>query len=245
MKKPNKAILDGDIIVWKTAYVADAEGPMAIDSLLGNQVSKWTPDGMDSVEVALSCKKHDNFRKDIYPGYKENRAALYKPDCLVEVFDIIRDAYNCIELPKLEADDILGIQASAGESVAVTIDKDLRGVCGWHWNPDKEEEPIFITKEEAERWFCIQWMAGDSTDGIAGLWRVGKKKATKFLEEWDEEEWHSQILEMYSEGKHVPKNKHDVDNLYEAMGQCVRILSHENYDFETNSILHWKPKVGI
>ena len=245
MKKPSNATLDGDIITWKTAYVADAEGPLAIDSLLGKQITKWTPDGVNEPEIAVSCNKRDNFRKEVYPGYKENRASLYKPDCLLEVYDLMEERYNCISMPRLEADDIMGIRASSGDSIAVTIDKDLRGVRGWHWNPDKEKDPMLISEEEAERWFCIQWMAGDSTDGIPGLWRVGRKKAEKFLDEWDYSEWHKNIIEMYEEGKHVPKNKHNVDDMSLAMARCVRILSHENYNIDTNEIVHWLPKVGI
>lgn len=245
MEKPDKVIIDGDIIVWKTAYVADAEGPLAIDSLLGKQLAKWTPGDPKTVQVALSCTSSSNFRKEVYPGYKENRKSLYRPDCIAEVFDTIRESYNCIDLPRLEADDILGIQSSSGESIAVSIDKDLRGVTGWHWNPDKEKEPVFISEEEAEHWFCVQWMAGDSTDGIPGLWKIGKKKAEKFLEEWDREEWHQNIIDMYNEGKHVPKNKHDVDDMSLAMGRCVRILSCDNYNIKTNDITHWLPKVGI
>ena len=224
MKKPDKCILDGDILVWKAAHVAEVEGSLAIDSLLSRLIDKWIPECTPRFEVALSCGKKDNFRRDIFSRYKENREGMYKPDCLRETFEAIRDTYNCLVYPKLEADDVLGIHASEGTGISVTIDKDLRGVRGWLYNPDKNDEPYYISEEEAEKWFCTQWMTGDSTDGIPGLWQVGIKTATKLLDEWEREDWHANIIEMYTEGKHVPKNKDNLENLYEIMGQCLSLI---------------------
>ena len=68
MKKPKIAILDGDIIAWKVAFVADIEGDLAIDSLLGGIINNWTPEDVTDIIVALSHKK--NFRKEVYPAYK-------------------------------------------------------------------------------------------------------------------------------------------------------------------------------
>lgn len=241
MEMPKHAVLDGDIIAWKIAFVADAEGSMAIDSLLGRAISKWTPKKTTHTTVALSGEKLKNFRRKEFPGYKSNRAAVYKPDALPEVFDAIRSNYETMTKIELEADDLLGIYSSSGDGVAVTIDKDLRGVPGWHWNPDKEKKPVHITEEEAHRWFCIQWMAGDSTDGIPGLWKIGIKKATKLLDEWDREEWHDNIAEMYTEEKFAPKNKFNLDDMSIAMARCVKILDHKQYDLETDEIKLWKP----
>ena len=245
MKKPTKAILDGDIIAWKTAFVVETEGYLSIDSLLGSVIKKWTPKKCKDVKIALSCDSKDNFRKDVFPGYKENRAAVVKPEFLGDVFQALEDQYECLRYPKLEADDILGIHSSSGDAISVSIDKDLKGVPGWYYNPEKNDEPYYISEEEAEEWFCVQWMAGDSTDGIPGLWRIGKKKAEKFLDEWDRDDWYNNIIELYTEGKHVPENKHEVDDMCTVMGQCVRILRHDNYNMETNEINYWCPKVGL
>jgi len=238
-------MIDGDIIAWKVAFVADIEGVMSIGSLITGLLNKWTPDCCDGTVIALSCPKSDNFRRDVYPGYKENREDAYKPEFLKDVFDFLIEEYDYMILPKLEADDILGIYASNGDAIAVTIDKDLKGVPGWHYNPDKDDEPVLISDDDAERWFCTQWMAGDSTDGLPGLWRIGRKRAEKLLDEWNVEEWHSNIIALYTDGKHVPENKHGVDDLCTAMGQCVRILSHDDYDKETDTIRLWTPKDGL
>lgn len=244
MKKPNKAVLDGDIIAWKAAFVADSEGDLAIDALLRGLVDKWTPDGVDHVVVALSDK--DNYRKELFPPYKSNRKDVCKPDSLIAVFETIRQSFDCLTWPTLEADDILGIMASSGEAISVSIDKDLKGVPGWLMNPDKDKEPRYITEDEADEWFHIQWMAGDSTDGVPGMWKIGAKTAEKLLNEWPKENWCENILDMYEEERYAPKDAYlKVDKPEIAMGQCVRILRDENYCIEEKEITHvWVPKVG-
>jgi len=244
MKKPNKAVLDGDILAWKTAFVVDAEGDLAIDSLLGSLIKSWTPKGVKDVLIAISHK--ENFRKELFPSYKSNRAEVVKPDSLGNVFECLQNNYKSMSLPKLEADDILGIYASSGKAISVSIDKDLKGVPGWLYNPDKDKKPYYISEDEAERWFCTQWMAGDNTDGIPGMWRIGKKKAEKFLNEWDPDDWYNNIQEMYSEEKYAPREEYDIENPCIAMGQCVRILRHDNYDMKKEEIKKvWSPIVGL
>jgi len=244
MKKPKKIILDGDIIAWKVAFVAESEGFMSIDTLVEGVVNKWTPDDTDEVVIALSCNADVNFRKLVYPGYKENRVDVYKPEFLGDVFVALNTRHDCLMYPTLEADDVLGIHASSGDAISISIDKDLKGVHGWTYNPEKNDEPYYISEDDAERWFCMQWMAGDTTDGIPGLWRIGKKTAGKLLDEWATEDWHMCIQEMYAEGKHAPENKHEVEDIALAMARCVRILHDENYDIETGEITHWSQKLG-
>lgn len=245
MKKPKISMLDGDIIAWKAAFVSEEEGPMSIASLVSGLIDKWTPKDTDAV-ITLSCSRGDNFRCKAFPAYKSNRKEAYKPTYLKDCFEHIKEEYNYLLYPQLEADDVMGIMCSRGEAIAVTIDKDLRGVPGWHFNPDKEKEPTLLTEQEADRWFCTQWMAGDSTDGIPGLWKVGKKTAEKYLEEWDEADWHDEIIKLYTEGKHVPQKEYEgVDDLCLAMGQCVWILRDKNYDEDTKKITMWSPKDGL
>ena len=244
MKKPKLAVMDGDIIAWKSAFIADSEGPMTLDSIIGNIVRKWKPKGVKEFMIALSDK--ENFRKKLFPDYKSNREEVVKPDSLGMAFDTIRERYDTLTLPELEADDILGIYASSGKGIAISIDKDLKGVPGWNWNPEKDKKPYLITEEEAEKWFCIQWMAGDTTDGIPGMWMIGKKKAEKYLDECKDEQWHELITEMYKLEQHAPKKDYgDIDPCV-AMGQCVRILQCNNYDMKKKEITElWYPKVGL
>ena len=68
----------------------------------------------------------------------------------------------------------MGIAASSGDAIAVTIDKDLKGVPGWHYNPDKDECPNYVDDAEADKFLAFQLIKGDSTDGIPGLPGKGK-----------------------------------------------------------------------
>ena len=57
---------------------------------------------------------------------------------------------------RLEADDLIGMLVSSGQAIGVTVDKDLRQVPGWHWNPDKESEPFEVTEDDANHYFyCV------------------------------------------------------------------------------------------
>ena len=246
MKKPNKAVIDGDIIVYKAAFWAEIEGIDTLEEKVNYDMKKWTPEGVDDIEVALSCSRKQNFRRKVWPNYKRNREEMHTPDCLPDVYDYITDTFNVIRDNTIEADDLLGVYASSGKAIAVTIDKDLKGVQGWHYNPAKDKEPVLITKKEADAFFCKQWMSGDSTDGIPGLWRIGPKKAEKFLKEWKKKDWHKNILEMYADDKYIPRDLHGVDpeEIGKVMGQCVKILDSRHYSLKTNKITMWCPKVG-
>jgi len=249
MTTPKSAVLDGDIIAYKAAYAMDEEGPAdskTVRNIVKFMLKRWIPDGIKDYTIALSCSRHDNFRRKVWPRYKLHRDAAYTPSSLSEIKDHIRTSYIVREYDNIEADDIMGILASSETDIAVTIDKDLRGVPGWHWNPSKEDAPVFIEEEEAERFFYKQWMTGDNTDGIPGLWRIGPKKADKFLDKWDQDTWDSNIIDMYTTDKHRPRKTCDLED-YElalAMARCVYILHKNNYNFNNNTVTLWSPKGG-
>jgi DNA polymerase-1 len=194
--------------------------------------------------MAFSCNRKENFRRKLWPNYKKNRESKPTPEFLGDVRQYIKDIYDFEEYPAIEADDIMGIYAE--DKIAVTIDKDLRGVEGWHLNPFKEDEPIYVTKEEAEEFFLIQWMSGDSTDCIPGLWRIGPKRAKSFLKKWGEVPRQDKIIELYSDDRYRPRDTCDLED-YElalSMARCVKILDKSSYDINTGEISLWEPKGG-
>ena len=242
MTMPKKAILDADIIVYKAACYLDIEGTDELEDKLTSDIKRWTPKGVDEVCLALSCSRRKNYRRDFWERYKSNRDGADSPDSLGLCREYLIDSHNAMLEPRLEADDLIGIYVSSHEMVGVTIDKDLKCVPGFHWNPDKDKKEIrYITEEEADRFFYLQWMSGDSTDGIPGLWRIGPKKADRFLDTWEPDEWQDKIIEMYGEEKYQPKDG-KVDAV--SMARCVRILRDGEYDFDTKKIELWNPIVG-
>jgi hypothetical protein len=242
MKKPKTAVLDGDILVYKAAFWADMEGIDELPDRLKYDVKKWTPKGCKPV-LAFSCPRSQNFRRRFWPDYKAHRDDTMQPDSKDYAVEIIVDGFDVVEYPQLEADDIMGIEASAGDAIAVTIDKDLRCVPGWHWNPSREKKPVFVSEEDADFFFYTQWMTGDATDNIPGLWKIGPKKAEKFLRDTDKENWVKEILELYrTEERPEHKGRCGLDPIQfgRAMAWCVRILRHGEYDKSSQLIQLWK-----
>ena len=243
MKNPKTAIIDADIIAYKSACYLDIEGMDELESRVADSVKKWTPKGVKDILLAFSCSRRKNFRRDVWESYKAKRDTSASPDCLQEVREYMIDKWDSIVEPRLEADDLLGIYVSKEEMIGVTIDKDLKTIPGYHWNPDKDKKIRYTTVEEADRFFHLQWMTGDSTDGVPGLWRIGPKKADKFLDEWHVDDWEEEILAMYRVRKRTIANNMDSYAFALAMARSIRILREDEYNFDTKEIVLWTPKV--
>ncbi len=129
-----------------------------------------------------------------------------------------------------EADDVMGVLATCGQlecPLIVTIDKDLRQVPGWHWNPDKEQWPTWVTEDQGVLLEHTQWLTGDATDGYAGITKcdasprgMGPKTALKWLTEegfYGREHFTGLSEEAYSDAA--------LDDSYrDAMRTCSKIL---------------------
>jgi DNA polymerase-1 len=247
MKKPTTAILDGDIIAYRAAFWADGEGIDELPYRIATDLEAWVPKGITKVIVAMSCPRPKNYRKEFWPLYKEHRNAVKRPDSMEYSIECIYDeaeSARCVD--RLEADDLIGMMTSSGKAIGVTVDKDLRSVPGWHWNPDKESEPVFVEEEEADRFFYEQWMTGDTTDNIFGLWKVGPAKAKRLLEETDKADWDSTIMDLYlnEDWGRRPENKvpdMSKEEFALAQARCVRILRHKEYDKKTGEVKLWSP----
>jgi DNA polymerase-1 len=231
MKKPKIAILDGDIIAYRAAFWSDAEGIDELEGRLKHDVKQWTPEGCSAV-VSLSCSRRDNFRRDCWASYKGHRDFRPDPDNLAYSMELIKGMSNIKTIPRLEADDIMGIGASSGTAIAVTIDKDLCGVPGWHWNPDKEKNPRFITEEEANDFFVCQIISGDTTDNIPGLPKCGKKFFEKAIQCFDAEDRYQETWWAFEE------RGYDYE-YFLSQARCVRILRMEDYDVDTQQPILW------
>ena len=240
MERPKVAILDGDIIAYRAAYWADAEGADYLEDRLRDDLERWTPPGCDIGCVALSCSRENNYRRWYYPAYKEHRNARPKPDCMGYALEILRDISPVVMTDYLEADDLIGIEKSAGKKVCVTIDKDLQQVPGYWWKPNLEEgefptEIQYTTPEEADFWFHRQWLTGDSTDNVAGIWKLGPKKAEKLLLSTDPVNHTALCLSTYERKLNKDGEHYTFDDAV-AMGTAVRILRHNE------EIMGWLPQ---
>ena len=186
-----KLLIDADFVVYKCCASAEDE----ID--FGDDVIVVTSKFSD----ALGCVKRDlkriaqnffdpelilffsdsvNFRKSIQPSYKGHRNRK-KPCGYKRVINALSNDYKVVIQPTLEADDAMGIAATAHPgNVICSPDKDMLQIPGTLFNM---KETISVTKEEGDRWHLIQTLAGDQTDGYGGVPGIGVKRAVTLFEE--------------------------------------------------------------
>jgi hypothetical protein len=137
-------------------------------------------------EHELYVSGYGNYREIIArrARYKWNRVESAKP----QHFGLLRkyaiDELGARMVHWCEPDDVLATRArqlrEAGLFyVVASIDKDLAQVPGVHHS--FEDMPRRVETRDALLWFYIQAMAGDSTDGIAGVKGVGATKAERRL----------------------------------------------------------------
>lgn len=232
-RRPTTAILDGDILCYRAAFWADQEGIDSLEERITHDVQAWTPVGVNKVFVGLSCSRKDNYRRKFWEPYKAHRDVKRQtPECMDYALELIRN-FPIVEIPHLEADDIMGMGASSGKSIAVTIDKDLRSVPGWHWNPIKEQAPVEVDEYTADLNFHKQWLTGDTTDNIPGIWRFGPAKAEKWLKYVHPRNWTAAVIAAYDQSKKQDGSRYTLDEAM-IMARCVRILRDGEYDRETN-----------
>lgn len=178
------ALIDADIMLYRAAWKHEGDdienAYETIDSMF------------EHIFYVTKCASYIgfltgkfNFRKEIAKTkpYKGNRKDLVLPEHFDEIREYLINSWNCYVVDGLEADDALGIcQTEMEDTIICSIDKDLLQISGLHYNWNKSE---IINVSEDDAWYKLyqQALAGDSTDNIMGIPRVGEKKATKILSE--------------------------------------------------------------
>lgn len=195
-----------------------------------------TETNADKVVIALSCKTRRYFRHDIWPDYKGNRKNVVPPESLSTVKAHAESTYKTYRLPRLEADDVLGILATSdrtikGEKVIVSTDKDMRQIPGLLWNPTKGYEKV--TKEQGDWWHLYQTLVGDPTDNYPGCPRIGPVKATRHLNSPTRALW-EEVVKLFDARGLFPE-----DALVQA--RVAKILQAENWDRKKQEPILWQP----
>jgi len=236
-----KLLCDADFIVYKCCAAAESEIDFGDDVIL---VTSTFKDAYSCVkrelnkiankfgsfdEMILFFSDSKNFRKDIQADYKGHRNRK-KPCGYRRVINKLKDEYPVIKMPKLEADDSMGIfQTKHPGNIIVSPDKDMKQIPGMLWNFD---ESFTITKEDGAKWHLIQSMAGDNTDGYAGVPGIGVKKATALFEEKGYS-WKT-VVEAF-------KEKGLSEDIALMNARLARILTNEDYDDEKMEPIPWNP----
>jgi hypothetical protein len=137
-------------------------------------------------EHELYVSGYGNYREVIArrARYKWNRVEAAKPQHFGTLRKYAIDELGARMVHWCEPDDVLATRAAqlreAGRFyVIASIDKDLAQVPGVHHSFD--DMPRRIEHRDAVLWFYCQAIAGDSTDGIAGVKGIGATKAGRRL----------------------------------------------------------------
>lgn len=251
-----KILLDGDVLLHQTAnqsarkldwgdgrwsYVGDAtEG---IGRFLGFclELLELYP---GELVICFSCKRQDNFRLGVNPEYKANRNTepWRKPPNFKEMRDQLinenwLDSYRVEVADNLEADDILGLLAKP-EDIIVSIDKDMMTIPCHHVNLRRlGEEPLKIHPIEAEKFFMVQAIMGDSVDGIKGVKGIGKVRAERMLEGAEQEDFWPTVVAAYEKAKYAEPEQEAL-----MTARLVYILKEkEDYNWKTGEVKLWTP----
>jgi hypothetical protein len=174
----------------------------------------------DRFTVYLTGK--NNFRKELTDTYKAHRKEQRKPEHFQAAFDYMINMWDAVVVDGMEADDMLGIeQQYDGSTIICTKDKDLDMIPGWHFNFGRDEM-YNVTRDEGRKFFFTQLITGDRADNIWGIPGMGPKKAEKFLDSLDPNEWSEAIKDLYEQ--HAPPEVEDAYELFTTNWQLLRIL---------------------
>lgn len=277
-------IIDADILAYQGAAGAEEAtnwGDGTLDGDIWRVVAdasvarKWIDDTIDELMDTLGGSKavlcitdNHNWRKDVLPSYKSNRAETRKPIILPQMREYLREKYDAWQRPGLEGDDLLGIlgglsQRFPGERIMVTKDKDMTTLPGLHYRMHQTVLGVFeVDQKQADKFHLMQGIAGDPTDGYKGCPGWGMQTAEAFLEEPFKlvPETFSTTRGKYAGVERTRWVKQECDDLWECIlslyekeglteqdalvqFQVARILRTTDYDFQKKEPILWTPKL--
>lgn len=233
-------LIDSDFLAYKAAQACEIGIDFGEDVIIAqsqfsevlrvfhNELNKVTKAMMED-DFILYFSSTENFRKKIYPDYKGHRNRK-KPCGYRRVITELTKSYEVIRLPELEADDAMGIYATAHEgNVICSPDKDMRQIPGRLFDM---KELTMIDPVEGAKWHLIQTLAGDQTDGYSGVPGIGIKRAVTLFEE-DGYTWQTVVKAF--EAKDLTED----DALMNA--RLARILTCNDYDPIQHTVIPWTP----
>lgn len=244
-----KALIDGDILayrfgcVWqytiewdentKSDFCDTERAAFELDHYVD-----WVVQRVEADDYAICLSSDLNFRYQVLPTYKHNRADKTPPSLVEWLKSYMPEAHPYIVIEPLEADDVMGILQTRGdeETIICTIDKDLDQIVGKHYNLNKDIL-YEVDQETADYFFYQQILTGDSVDGFKGIPRCGPVCAQKLLDATPHDEWWSAIMKL------AEKKGLDEDYMLQQ-ARVARILRASDYNFNKKEIILWTPMKG-
>jgi 5'-3' exonuclease len=235
-------LIDADYIVYKCCAATETEIDFGEDLIVVtsrfSEAYEYVERELYNIASDLGCFDDSilffsdsvNFRKSIDPAYKGHRNRK-KPCGYKRVINKLKEEYHVVIMPTLEADDALGIYATKEPGhIICSPDKDMRQIPGQLF--DLTQEVVEITPEMGDRWHLIQAMAGDQTDGYAGIPGIGIKRAEALLEA-NGATWQT-VVDAFA--------AKDLDESVALMNaRLAKILQVNDYDFTNQEPRLWNP----
>lgn len=241
MPSKSKLLIDGDLVVYQSIIateksyefeddifilrtdLTDAREAFQtkIDSLLRNAKVK---------DYTLCISGESNFRKDLYPAYKQQRKSTRKPLGFEKFKQWVIDTFEPAMKPNIEADDVVGILATKPgneDYIIWSLDKDLKQIPGRHLVLDKV---VFITPEEATRTHLMQTLTGDVIDNYPGCPGIGGAKAKTIVKKG-----YAGVEQAFIEA-----GLSAADALLQA--RLAKILHYNDWDTDTQTPKLWSPQ---
>ena len=242
-------LIDADIFIYQAATNAEialewAEDEWTLHAHAG-PAKEWIRDKFERLADELKAEAWvaavsdpGSFRKELVdPTYKSNRKKKRQPMIRKALRDFVMDELNGFMRLGLEGDDVLGILATAktlypGEKIIVSTDKDMKTIPGKLYNDGKGTRTV-VSPWEADLWFLMQTLMGDTTDGYPGCPGFGPKTAEKLLAGVNTlaAGW-SAVVKAYEKA-----GKTKADALTQA--RLARILRASDYDFKKKEVILW------
>jgi DNA polymerase-1 len=238
-------LIDADYIVYKSCAANETEIDWGEDLITVtsnfSEAYGMVERELASIADCLGCFDNSilffsdsvNFRKKIDPEYKGHRNRK-KPCGYKRVINKLAEDYHVVILPELEADDAIGIYATKESGhIVCSPDKDMRQIPGDLF--DLTQGVVTITPEMAHKWHFVQTLAGDQTDGYAGVPGIGIKRAEALFEK-NGYVWKT-IVDAFAE-------KDLSEEIALKNARLAKILQVEDYDFTTEKPILWTPSTS-
>ena len=183
-------------------------------------------------KIIMCFSDRENFRYKVLPTYKANRVNKRKPVGYSGLVSWVKDNYNTILYPTLEADDCLGILATSLDNcVVVSGDKDLKSIPSTLYNFLSDDYSV-ITEEQADYNHFYQTLIGDTTDNYTGCPKVGAVTAKKLLDTKGST-WETVKEAFIKQGC--------TEEYALTQARVARILRCSDYDLKKQQVILWTP----
>lgn len=184
------AMIDGDVLLYSICRGNERDADFGDIHVLYSDFEECRGILRERIEEIMDvthCERYKlfvsdnaNWRKDLMPSYKNHRKDVRKPLAFGRMKELMLGQYEAIVLPRLEADDTLGLSSSPN-SMIVSLDKDFFAVPGTFARIAVDHSITIheVSEDEARFNHFVQAFMGDRVDGYPGCPGIGQVTAPR------------------------------------------------------------------